>query len=170
MAEYLDALYQDQMVSRSLRIDSQQAKILREHGSELVWQRFANGVKRSEDILLRPPSADKWILIEDSADCIVVEIPVDEGRSRFSDRVPFIRPRLVLKLIEQRWQICDILRPCIRCNSSPSARPSVAGDCMFCDGEGILIDEPCRYCQGDGKCPKCKGQTFAGWKRVTQLT
>ena len=165
--------YRDEQSRCQARCHGQVSLALREFGSELISQRHANAAKRKVDNLLKAPDAEKWEVIDDSADRFVVDILVAGNSSLRPQQVPFVNTRMVLDLLNGDWHISDVLYECFSCNSNRKSRTVNAGHCSLCDGAGNLepfIEGGCKQCDASGKCKWCIGSEFPGWKRAPFLS
>ena len=99
--------------------------------------------------------------------------------------------RFILIAGEAGWQITGTYYPCV-CNHLLAERRSSRlkmedGKCNICRGTGTtftglgktpflwplrrrrLATGPCKHCGGMGRCPRCAGEDFPGWRNSLRI-
>ncbi len=158
---------------------------LQNSASAALQEEYALAAQQNLDSLLPPPKDTSWIVVEQSNDRVVVDIPIDRSRNGGLP-VPFLSTRLQLEWQSDRWCLCDVLEQCMRCNLIDSHK---IGACQICKGTGKQLeflmndrswlrwlrnrlapqDQPCEFCDGTGKCLECADERYPGWVRALML-
>ena len=162
---YVNALHEDSLNALQAKSESQQALVLQDHGTELISQRFQNMQRQRIENTREPVSQEKWEVLEQEEDQVLILIPVTGKVKANSRQAPFVSLQIRLDKIEGNWTISEVLMPCIACNFS--TRPTTPGVCKICKGSGShfsKFDQDCRFCTGSGLCPKCCSSKTPGWQ------